>query len=260
MTTSTSSEPIAQLRTARDHAADTRNLARTLELDNELEHLGQLGHSPRRTCAQCRDWANHVHDPRTGARMLVHGSVPADRSHAPVALEVFDLAANALPHQWAQVGTFARAVVDLGAHQFVLVVHPGDGSDAHPRDAYIFGCVHRASGRAVAFPAVHAPWDRTGAIIAAYRHARRAGMPPAPAAIGEPVGTVDADDVLRRLRIRHSEIDAEIDSHTSHPDDDGHRERLAALYRDAVALADILDGHLTGGGRMPGDWAHATTG
>ena len=256
MTTHTNIEPIAQLRAARDRAADARNLSRALELDNELEDLGQLGNSPRRTCWRCDSWADHVHEPHTGARMAVHGPVPADEAYTAVAVQVFALAATALPHHWSETGGVAQVVADLSAHRFVVTVHPGDGNGSHGyrRDVYISHCVHRASGQAVAFPAIHAPWERTAAIIEAYRYARNAGMAPTPPAIAEPLGADHPDDLLRRLRIRHSEIDAEIDGHAA-DSDDGHRERLAALYRDAVALATILDGHLSGGGPLPQAWA-----
>ncbi|MEU6564190.1 hypothetical protein [Nocardia nova] len=256
MTTSTS-EPIAQLRAARDRAANARNLARALELDNELEDLGQLGHSPRRTCWVCDSWADHVHEPHTGARMAVHGPVPADWAYTAVAVQVFTLAATALPHHWSETGGVAQVVVDAGEHRFVVTVHPGGTSDGRARDVYISHCVHRGSGRAVAFPAIHAPWERIAAIIDAYRHAHATGMAPTPPAPTEPLRDDDPDDLLRRLRLRHSEIDAEIDGHAADPDD-GHRERLAALYRDAVALADILDGHLSSGGPLPREWAHTT--
>ncbi|MDR7171738.1 hypothetical protein J2W56_005499 [Nocardia kruczakiae] len=260
MTTPTTSEPIAQLRAARDRAADTRNLARALELDNELEDLGQLGNAPRRTCWRCGSWADHVHEPHTGARMAVHGGLPADEAYTAVAVQVFAHAATALPHHWSETDGVATVVVDLGAHRFAVTVHPGDGNGSHGyrRDVYISHCLHRPTGQARAFPAIHAPWQRTAAIVAAYRYARNVGMSPTPPATAEPLRTDHPDDLLRRLRIRHSEIDAEIDGHAIEPDDD-HRERLAALYRDAVALATALDAHLSSGGALPQQWAHATT-
>ncbi|MFF0458512.1 hypothetical protein [Nocardia africana] len=261
MTTHTYIEPIAQLRAARDQAADARNLSRALELDNELEDLGQLGNSPRRTCWVCATWADHVHEPHTGARMAVHGPVPADEAYTAVAVQVFALAASALPHHWSETGGVAQVAVDLNAHRFVVTVHPGDGDGSHGyrRDVYISHCVHRPTGQARPFPALHAPWRRTAAIIEAYRYARNVGIAPAPAALAGPISADDPDDLLRRLRLRHSEIDAEIDGHHSDPDASGHHERLGALYRDAVALTTALDTYLSEGGPLPEAWARTTT-
>ncbi|MBY8855372.1 hypothetical protein K7711_02680 [Nocardia sp. CA2R105] len=259
MTISTSTEPIALLRAARDRAADARNLPRALELDNELEDLGQLGTAPRRTCWPCESWADHVHEPGTGERMPVHGGLLADDEHIATAVRAFALAATALPHHWTQTPTAAQVVVDLGRHQFTVTIHHGDTGDPAARVVYISGCVHRVTGQAKAFPAIHATTRGTAAIVTAYHYARYHGCGPITPAPVVPVRTEDPDDLLARFRVCQNQIDAEIDAHDGDPDTGDHHDRLAALHRDASELMAALDNHLTTGGALPRAWAHTRT-
>ncbi|WP_280265045.1 hypothetical protein [Nocardia wallacei] len=258
MTTPIASELITQLRAARDQAADASNLPRALELDNELEDLAQLGNSPRRTCGPCGSWADHVHEPRTGERMLVHGGQPADDQHIATAVQVFALAESALPHHWSDTDSGAQVVVDLAPHRYVVTVHTGYGSDPRPRAVYISRCVDPSSGRARAFPAIHATQLGTAAIIYAYRLARPFG--PVWETPAKSSSADDPDELLARFRARQNEIDAEIDAHDGdHDTSGGHHDRLAALHREASELMAALDNHLSLGGSLPRAWAHART-
>ncbi|MFJ1460980.1 hypothetical protein [Nocardia sp. N2S4-5] len=256
MSTIISAELIAQLRAARDQAADARNLPRALELDNELEHLARLVYSPRHTCARCGSWADHVHEPATGDRMLVHGDPRADDEDVATAVQVFALAATALPHHWAERDSGADIAVDLGPYRYVVIVYTGE-SAMRPR-AFIADCVHRGTGQGRTFPAIHATRRTTAAIIEAYRRARHIGLGTTPTAISGPVTADDPDDLLARFRARQNEIDAEIDAHDGNHDA-GHHDRLAALHRDASELMAALDNHLSLGGSLPRAWTHAAT-
>ncbi|MFF0492909.1 hypothetical protein ACFYTQ_28105 [Nocardia sp. NPDC004068] len=247
------SELIASLRAVRDRAADAGDLARALEVDNELDDLGELGNAPRRTCRRCGSWADHVHDPRTGDRMRVHGGHPADDQHTATAVEVFALATTALPHHWRETGSAARVVVDLGPDRYAVTVHPGDS--IRPGTAYISGCERRDSGQPLPFPAIHATATTTAAIVSAYHHARHSEAGRHRAASAE-ARADDPDDLLSRFRLRQNQIDAEIDAHTD-SDTDERRDRLAALHREASELAAALDNHLSLGGPLPHAWAHS---
>ncbi|WP_067885718.1 hypothetical protein [Nocardia vaccinii] len=261
MTTPTTSEPIAQLRAARDQAADARNLPRALELDNELEDLGQLGGS-RRTCWPCGSWADHVHAPGTGERMLVHGPHPADDEHIAVAVQVFTLAATALPHHWSQTPTAAHVAVDLGAHRYVVTIRTLDTGGAAARVVYLSACTHRDTGRARAFPAIHATARASAAIVTAYHHARYVGnglAAPVPVVAARAEDPDGPDALLARFRVCQNEIDTEIDTHDGDPDTGAHHDRLAALHREASELMAALDNHLSTGGALPRAWTHART-
>ncbi|MGF6886309.1 hypothetical protein ABIA39_000276 [Nocardia sp. GAS34] len=262
-------EPIPHLLAARDRAVHEGNLARALELDNELEDLVQPGNWARRTCWPCGRWADHVHEPATGARMLVDGEHPVSEYHTTTALHVFALAATALPHQWTDTYSAAQVVIDFGPYRYTVTVHTGTGGttpDRHQRAraVYISQCQHRLSGQARAFPVIHAPEHQAATIITAYRYAVHvcAGpTPPAPAAPPASAatdGVEDPDELLRRFHILQAEIDAELDggSDATDPAGDGeHRDRLAALHRDASELMDAMDTHLRGGGELPRAWA-----
>ncbi|WP_280332936.1 hypothetical protein [Nocardia wallacei] len=256
MDPSISVELIAQLRAARDQAADARNLPRALELDNELEYLAQRVYSPRQTCARCGSWADHVHEPATGDRMLADGDPPVDDEDIATAVQVFALAATALPHHWVERDSGADIAVELGPYRYVVTVCTGD-SAMRPR-AFIADCVRRGTGEGRVFPVIHATARTTAAIIAAYRHAHHIGLDPAPTAVSGPVPADDPDDLLARFRARQNEIDAEIDAHDGNRDA-GHLDRLAGLHRDASELMAALDNQLSLGGPLPRAWARAAT-
>jgi hypothetical protein len=65
ITTTTERENLTQLRA---RAAERGDLAETLRLDDTLEDHGMHG-DDRRTCHTCQSWADHSHNPLTGARI-----------------------------------------------------------------------------------------------------------------------------------------------------------------------------------------------
>lgn len=174
--TTPDSRRFARLRVARDRAADAGDLPGALELDNELEDHARLGGWPRRTCWQCHSWADHIHEPLTGARMHVESGHPVNDRDAAVAVQVFAVAA-ALPHRRTETHCGAQIAIDLGPYRYLVAVHIGPAGDQRRRAVFISGCVHRGTGHARAFPVIHASERGAAAIIEAYLCRDHRGIP-----------------------------------------------------------------------------------